>query len=179
MTGVQTCALPICGNRAARPKQAPGQGSKSREKRSMTMRHIYWQEKRRVPQMRHSPVVGAGLWGFSVSSTHFPHHCLDFSNRFPADHAGFCAWFLAGVCNDFRGVGVWRRLAALSATCFLGKSRFSPPICRPKRTVYFRLLPNGTPCFCAKKQRKTPDFRRNQVFLVVAEAGFEPTTSGL
>ena len=31
----------------------------------------------------------------------------------------------------------------------------------------------------AQKVRKTPDFFRNSVFIMVAEAGLEPTTSGL
>jgi hypothetical protein len=34
-------------------------------------------------------------------------------------------------------------------------------------------------CILFRKVRKTPDFFRNPVFFMVAEAGLEPTTSGL
>ena len=152
------------GSRAARPKPIPVQGSKAREKRSMIMRHLYWQEKRRASQMRHSPVVGAGLWGFCASSTHFPHHCPGFSVRLPADHAGFCTWFYAGFCNDFGGVLGLTTARRPFGGLFLRENRFMPPICRPKRTAYFRLLPNGKPRFLPENKEKQPFSFENDCF---------------
>ena len=157
--------LLLGGSRAARPKPAPVQGSKAREKRSMTMRHLYWQEKRRVPQMRHSPVSGAGLWGFRASSTHFPHRCLDFSIRFPADHAGFCAWFLAGVCNDFGGV--WGLTTARRPVCdlFFRKILVLAAHLPPKKNGLFPFTSQWNTLFLRQKTKKNTRFpKKSGVF---------------
>ena len=157
--------LLLGGNRAARPKQAPGQGSKSREKRSMTMRHLYWQEKRRASQMRHSPVVGAGLWGFSASSPHFPYDWLDFSMRFPADHAGFCAWFYAGFCDDLRGVLGLTTARRPVCDLFFRKILVLAAHLPPKKNGLFPFTSQWNTLFLLQKTKKNTRFpKKSGVF---------------
>ena len=75
-----------------------------------------------------------------------------------------CTWFLTGVCNDFSRV--------------LGLTTTRRPFAAPKDGL-FPFTSQWNTLFSCRKTKKTPDFRRNQVFLVIAEAVGEPTTDRL
>ena len=82
----------------------------------MTMGQIYWQEKGGDRRCGTRPLMARDCGDFLWSSPHFPHDWLDLNMRFPADHAGFFAWFMRGSATIFAGFWECRRLAARSAT---------------------------------------------------------------
>ena len=51
--------------------------------------------------MRHSPVVGAGIWGFCKRNSDFPHISADFRSRYPNDRTGFLMGHNYGFCGDW------------------------------------------------------------------------------
>ena len=115
--------------------------------------------------MRYSPVVGAGLWGFSVSSTHFPHEWLDFSMRFPADHAGFCAWFYAGFCDDLRGVLGLTTARRPLGDLFLRRKSLSAAHLPPKKNGLLPFTSQwGTPFLCQKTKKNSHFLSKMTVF---------------